>query len=191
MAMNFDLDIEASLNTLNKGGLILYPTDTVWGLGCDATNAAAVAKIYALKKRQDGKSMIVLLADEKDISKYVTEPDPKIFDYIKGIHKPTTFIYEGGINLAANMIQDDGTVGIRITKDPFCKQLIKRFGKPLVSTSANISGYPAPALFIDVDIAIKSGVDYIVQHRQDDVTAASPSAIVKLNADGSLTIIRP
>lgn len=189
--MTFDFDIEESLSALNNGGLILYPTDTVWGLGCDATNAAAVAKIYALKKRQDGKSMIVLLADEKDISKYVTQPDPKIFDYIKGIHKPTTFIYEGGINLATNMIQDDGTVGIRITKDPFCRQLINRFGKPLVSTSANISGYPAPALFEDVDLEIKSGVDYIVQHRQDDVTAASPSAIVKLNADGSLTIIRP
>jgi L-threonylcarbamoyladenylate synthase len=189
--MNFDTDIEESLSVLHSGGLILYPTDTVWGLGCDATNAAAVAKIYALKKRQDGKSMIVLLADENEILKYVTQPYPKIFDYIKGIHKPTTFIYEGGTNLAANMIQDDGTVGIRITKDPFCKQLIKRFGKPLVSTSANISGYPAPALFEDIDVEIKNGVDYIVQHRQDDVTAASPSAIVKLNADGSLTIIRP
>ncbi len=189
--MNFERDIEGSLSALNTGGLILYPTDTVWGLGCDATDAEAVAKIYALKKRQDGKSMIVLLSDENDILKYVTQPYPKIFDYIKGVHKPTTFIYEGAINLAANMIQDDGTVGIRITKDPFCKQLIKRFDKPLVSTSANISGYPAPAIFMDVDIAIKSGVDYIVQHRQDDVTAASPSAIVKLNTDGSLSIIRP
>ena len=135
--------------------------------------------------------MIVLLADEKEILKYVTQPYPKIFDYIKGIHKPTTFIYEGGTNLAPNMIQDDGTIGIRITNDLFCKKLISRFGKPLVSTSANISGYPAPALFEDIDLEIKSGVDYIVQHRQDDVTAAPPSAIVKLNADGSLTIIRP
>ncbi|MBK8520372.1 MAG: L-threonylcarbamoyladenylate synthase [Ferruginibacter sp.] len=189
--MNLETDIEASLTVLHSGGLILYPTDTVWGLGCDATNAAAVAKIYALKKRSDEKSMIVLLSDEHDIPKYVTQPDPKIFDYIKGIHKPTTFIYEGGINLAKNMIQGDGTIGIRITNDLFCKKLINRFGKPLVSTSANISGYPAPALFEDIDVEIKSGVDYIVQHRQDDVTAASPSAIVKLNADGSLTIIRP
>jgi L-threonylcarbamoyladenylate synthase len=189
--MNFDLDIEGSLRALNKGGLILYPTDTVWGIGCDATNAAAVAKIYELKKRIDGKSMIVLLADEKDIIKYVTQPDPKIYDYIKGIHKPTTFIYEGGIGLAENMIQEDGTVAIRITTDPFCRQLLKRFGKPLVSTSANISGYPPPAIFEDIDIEIKSGVDYIVQHRQDDLTEATPSAIVKWNADGSLTIIRP
>lgn len=189
--MTLDLDIETSLDVLHNGGIILYPTDTVWGLGCDATNSEAVAKIYALKKRSDEKSLIVLLADEAEIPKYVTHPNPKIFDYIKGINKPTTFIYDGAINLAANMIQADGTVGIRITKDPFCKQLIKSFGKPLVSTSANISGYPAPAIFMDVDIAIKSGVDYIVQHRQDDVTATSPSAIVKLNADGSLTIIRP
>ena len=189
--MNFDTDIEESLTVLQAGGLILYPTDTVWGIGCDATNADAVAKIYALKKRSDEKSMIVLLADENEIPKYVTQPNPKIFDYIKGIHKPTTFIYEGGTNLAKNMIQGDGSIGIRITSDPFCKKLIARFGKPLVSTSANISGYPTPAIFEDVDYEIKSGVDYIAQHRQDDVTAASPSAIVKLNADGSLTIIRP
>jgi L-threonylcarbamoyladenylate synthase len=189
--MNFDTDIEAALTVLNSGGIILYPTDTVWGIGCDATNDTAVAKIYALKKRPDEKSMIVLLADENEIPKYITQPNPKIFDYIKGIHKPTTFIYEGGVNLAKNIIQADGSIGIRITGDPFCKKLITRFGKPVVSTSANISGYPAPALFEDIDVAIKSGVDYIVQHRQDDVTAASPSAIVKLNADGSLSIIRP
>ncbi len=188
--MNFDTDIEEALKILHTGGLILYPTDTVWGIGCDATNAAAVAKIYALKKRSDEKSMIVLLADEKEIPKYITQPNPEIFDYIKGVHKPTTFIYEGGINLAKNMIQADGTIAIRLTTDPFCKQLINVFGKPLVSTSANISGYPAPALFEDIDAEIKNGVDYIVQHRQDDLTAASPSAIVKLNADGSLTIIR-
>ncbi len=189
--MNFDSDIEEAITVLNSGGIILYPTDTVWGIGCDATNAGAVAKIYALKKRSDEKSMIVLMADENEITKYVTQPNPKIFDYIKGIHKPTTFIYEGGTNLAKNMIQADGTIGIRLTSDPFCKKLINSFGKPLVSTSANISGYPAPAIFEDVDYEIKSGVNYIVQHRQDDLTAASPSAIVKLNADGSLTIIRP
>ncbi|MFM6924979.1 MAG: L-threonylcarbamoyladenylate synthase [Ferruginibacter sp.] len=189
--MNFDTDIEEALKVLNTGGIILYPTDTVWGIGCDATNADAVAKIYALKKRADEKSMIVLLADEHEIPKYVTQPNPKIFDYIKGIHKPTTFIYEGAANLAGNIIHASGTIGIRITGDSFCKKLIQRFGKPIVSTSANISGYPAPAIFEDIDHEIKSGVDYIVQHRQDDLTARSLSAIVKLNADGSLTIIRP
>jgi L-threonylcarbamoyladenylate synthase len=186
----FEDDIENCLKVLLGGGIILYPTDTVWGIGCDATNNAAVAKIYALKKRSDEKSMIVLLADENEIPKYVTQPDPKVFDYIKGIHKPTTFIYDGGTNLAKNMIQGDGTIGIRITSDPFCKKLIRRFQKPLVSTSANISGYPSPALFEDIDVEIKGGVDYIVQHRQNDLNAALPSAIVKLNADGSLTIIR-
>jgi L-threonylcarbamoyladenylate synthase len=189
--MNFDSDIGEALKVLNEGGIILYPTDTVWGIGCDAGNADAVAKIYALKKRPDEKSMIVLLADENDIPKYVTQPNPKIFDYIKGIHKPTTFIYDGAINLAKNVITPDGSIGIRLTSDVFCKKLISGFGKPLVSTSANISGYPAPAIFEDIDYEIKSGVDYIVQHRQDDVSAASPSAIVKINADGSLTIIRP
>lgn len=189
--MNFENDIQEALTALRSGGLILYPTDTVWGIGCDATNTNAVAKIYGLKKRPDEKSMIVLLADEHDIPKYVTHPDPKIFDYIKGISKPTTFIYEGAINLAKNIIQGDGTIGIRITGDPFCKKLIRHFGKPLVSTSANISGYPAPAIFRDIDYEIKNGVDYIVQHRRDDVNPTSPSAIVKLNSDGSLTIIRP
>jgi len=189
--MNFENDIETALQVLRSGGIILYPTDTVWGIGCDATDPSAVAKIYALKKRSDEKSMIVLLADEQEIPAYVTQPDPEIFDYIKGVHKPTTFIYEGGTGLAPNMIQADGTIAIRITKDPFCRQLINRFGKPLVSTSANISGYPPPALFEDIDLEIKNGVDYIVQHRQDDLTENAPSAIVKINADGSLTIIRP
>src|SRR6187455_3504263 len=163
-------EIKNAVETLRNGGLILYPTDTVWGIGCDATNPAAVETVYALKKRSDEKAMIVLLADEKDILQYVTQPDPKVFDYIKGIHKPTTFVYEGGIHLAENIIQKDSTIAIRITEDPFCKQMIKRFGKPVVSTSANISGYPAPAIFQDIDIIIKNGVDYIVQHRQDDLT---------------------
>lgn len=189
--MNFDIDIEESLRVLNNGGLILYPTDTVWGIGCDATNEDAVASIYALKKRSDEKSMIILLADERDIIKYVTQPDPKVFDYIKGIHKPTTIIYEGAVGLAQNLTPQNNTIAIRITKDRFCKDLIKRFRKPIVSTSANVSGYPAPAVFNDIDVVIKNGVDYIVQHRQDDLTPAAPSAVVKWNADGSLHIIRP
>ncbi len=189
--VEFENDIEQCLLVLNNSGLILYPTDTVWGIGCDATNAAAVESLYALKKRSDKKAMIVLLADENDILKYVTEPNPKVFDYIKGIPRPTTLIYEGGTGMAENVIQKDGSIAIRITNDPFCNQLIKRFGKPLVSTSANVSGYPPPAVFTDIDIIIKNGVDYIVQHRQDDLTEALPSAVVKWNTDGSITIIRP
>lgn len=186
----FDNDIAESLTVLNSGGLILYPTDTVWGIGCDASNAEAVSKIYELKKREDGKSMIVLITDENEIPKYVAQPDPKVYDYIKGINKPTTVIYEAAKNLAANLINKDGSIAIRIVQDPFCRKLINCFGKPIVSTSANISGYPPASVFTDIDIEIKNGVDYIVQHRQDDTTAASPSAIVKWEADGSLTVIR-
>ncbi|MGF2414484.1 L-threonylcarbamoyladenylate synthase [Ferruginibacter sp.] len=188
--MLFNTDIEESVKVLQNGGLLLYPTDTIWGIGCDATNENAVAKIYQLKKRTDEKSMIILLADEQDLPNYITEPNPKIFDYVKGIHKPTTVIYQGAINLAKNLINTDGSIAIRIVKDEFCKQLIKKIRQPVVSTSANISGYPPPTIFADIDVAIKNGVDYIVQHRQDDLTPSSPSAIIKWNADGSLHIIR-
>lgn len=184
-------DMEACLSVLRQSGLILYPTDTVWGIGCDATDENAVSNIFKLKNRKDEKSMIILLADEKDISNYVTQANPKVFDYIKGIKKPTTVIYEGAKGLAKNLININGSIAIRIVKDEFCRKLIRSFSKPIVSTSANLSGYPAPAIFNDIDNAIKNGVDYIVQYRQNDLTEALPSAIVKLNADGSLNIIRP
>ena len=189
--MPFTKDIEACIKVLQKGGLILYPTDTIWGIGCDATNEEAVAKIYSLKKRADEKSMIVLLAAEKDLLQYVTQPPPDIFDYLKEVSKPTTIIYQGAINLADNLINKDGSIAIRIVKDEFCKQFIKRFRKPIVSTSANISGFPSPLNFNTIDTAIKNGVDFIVQHRRDDVTPTTPSTIIKWNADGSLHILRP
>lgn len=188
--MEFLHDIEECLTVLESGGLILYPTDTIWGIGCDATNTTAVDAIFRLKKRDDKKTMILLLADEKDILKYVTQPGLKIFDYIKDVKKPTTVIYEGGINVADNLINEDGTIAIRIVDDAFCKTLIKRFGKPIVSTSANISGYPSPLVYNDIDAIIKNGVDYIVQHRRDDLHPAKPSSIIKWNADGSFTLIR-
>lgn len=186
----FSNDIEQCLRVLSNGGLILYPTDTIWGIGCDATNAEAVEKIYTLKKRSAKKSMIILLADEKDILTYVTQPDLQIFDYIKDISKPVTVIYEGATGLADNLISEDGTIAIRLVNDRFCRHLIKRFRKPVVSTSANISGYPPPSIFPDIDIAIKNGVDYIVQHRQDDLYTASPSAVIRWNKNGIPTIIR-
>lgn len=189
--LSWQNDLKLSLDVLQQGGIILYPTDTVWGIGCDATNEKAVASIFKLKKRKDEKSMIILLADEKDISNYVSQANPKIFDYIKGIQKPTTVIYEGAKGIAKNLININGSIAIRIVKDEFCKKLIRSFGRPIVSTSANLSGYPSPSIYNDIDIAIKNGVDYIVQHRQDDLTESLPSAIVKLQADGSLTIIRP
>ena len=189
--MPFNNDIEPCLEKLHQGGLIHYPTDTVWGIGCDATNAEAVARIYALKKRADNKAMIVLVADERDILRYVTQPELKIFDYIKGVQRPTTVIYEGAIELAENLLAADGSVGIRICEDEFCKHLIKRFRKPLVSTSANLSGYPAPQCFKDIEPIIKDGVDYVVNYRQDDTEFRKPSSVIKWEKDGSLSIIRP
>lgn len=187
----FNDDIEACLEKLLEGRLILYPTDTVWGIGCDATNAEAVARIYQLKKRSDVKAMIVLVADEKDILRYVTQPGLQIFDYIKGVNRPTTVIYEGAIELAENLLAEDGSVAIRICEDEFCKNLIKRFRKPIVSTSANISGYPAPQCFKDIDRVIVDGVDYVVNYRQEDIEPRKPSSIVKWEKDGTLSIIRP
>ena len=186
----YDNDIAACLQVLHAGGLLLYPTDTIWGIGCDATNATAVEKVYRLKQRASNKSMIVLLAEERSLINYVTQPDPLIFDYIKGISKPTTVIYEGATGLAGNLVGDDGSVAIRIVKDDFCRHLIKCFSKPLVSTSANVSGYPSPTIFDDIDVVIKNGVDYIVQYRQDDQHIAAPSAIIKWNKNGLPTIIR-
>ncbi|MBS1497358.1 MAG: threonylcarbamoyl-AMP synthase [Bacteroidetes bacterium] len=190
MVQNFKTDIENCIEVLNRGGIILYPTDTVWGIGCDPTNADAVAKIYALKNRSEQKSMIILVADEKDIPMYSNQNTFTIFDYIKGIQKPVTVIYENAKNLAPNIINSDGSIAIRVVKDPFCKQLITRFGKPIVSTSSNVSGYPPPAIFTDIDIKIKNGVDYIVQHRQDDFQIATPSTILKIDASGQIIVIR-
>jgi L-threonylcarbamoyladenylate synthase len=188
--MEFEKDIEQSLAVLQTGGLILYPTDTIWGIGCDATNPDAVARVYNLKQREAAKSLIVLMADEREILKYTSGPDLRIFDYLHTVTKPTTVIYDGAMALAQNLISADGTIAIRLVNDDFCRHLIKRFRKPLVSTSANISGEPAPAFYPGVDQRIICGVDYVVQHRRDDLTPREPSAIIKWNADGTATVIR-
>ena len=187
----FNADIEACLRVLESGGLILYPTDTIWGIGCDATSEAAVEKIFTLKKRIETKALIVLIADERSLLQYVASPHIEVFDYIQGVSKPTTIIYENAIGLAGNLLAEDGSVGIRICADEFCRHLIKRFRKPIVSTSANVSGFPPPKVFSDIDIAVKEGVDYVVHYRQDDMTPLEPSAVVKSNKDGSFTILRP
>jgi L-threonylcarbamoyladenylate synthase len=189
--MQIDDDINNCLSVLNEGGIILYPTDTVWGIGCDATNEKAVEKIFTLKNRNEEKSMIILVADERDVASYTNDPNAVIFDYIKTIHKPTTVIYDNAKNLAANLINKDGSIAIRIVKDDFCARLIKAFGKPIVSTSSNISGFPPASFFEDIDIAIKNGVDYIVQHRQDDCTPSSPSSVIKVGSRGEIIVIRP
>ena len=189
--MQMDDDINECLEVLHSGGIILYPTDTVWGIGCDATNEKAVEKIFSVKKRNEEKSMIILVADEKEIVTYTNDPNAVIYDYIKGVHKPTTVIYDNAKNVAANLINKDGSIAIRIVKDEFCCKLIKLFGKPIVSTSSNISGFPPASFFEDIDIEIKNGVDYIVQHRQDDLTPSVPSSVIKIGDDGKIFIIRP
>ncbi len=188
--MMIENDIKACLKVLDEGGIILYPTDTVWGIGCDAGNEKAVSKIYALKSRNEEKSMIILLADEEDIRDYTNQEQLTIYDYIKGIVKPVTVIYNDAKNLAKNLVNKDGSIGIRIVKDDFCRQLIRAFGKPIVSTSSNVSGYPPPLVFADIDIKIKDGVDYIVQHRQDDDEPGVPSTVIKLHEDGTYEIVR-
>lgn len=188
--MDFTNDIEHCLKVLEEGGLILYPTDTIWGIGCDATNAAAVKKIFELKHRAETKAMIVLVAEEKDILEYVANPDMRVFDYLQQVQKPTTVIYDGGIGLAQNLINPDGSIALRIVQDSFCRHLVKRFRKPIVSTSANISGQPAPAFFSGIVHYIKQGVDYIVQYRQEDDSHQEASAIIRWQHN-SPVVIRP
>ena len=182
-------DIKACLSILENGGILLYPTDTVWGIGCDATNEAAVSKIFTLKNRIESKAMIVLLEDETELLNYVEDQSFPIFDYIKGIHKPTTVIYEHAKNLASNLIATDGSIAIRICKANFAQQLMQAFGKPIVSTSANISGLPTPKCFSDISLDIIEGVDYVVRSEQEDTTLKEPSAIVKWEND-QIIIIR-
>lgn len=187
--VDFSKDIDRCLEVLHSGGIILYPTDTIWGLGCDATNAAAVEKIFSIKQRPEAKSLIVLLADERDVLQYVAAPDLQVFDYLDTVSKPTTVVYENVIGLADNLLAADGSAGIRIVKEPFCKHLIKRFRKPIVSTSANISGEPAAPDFFSISPLIKSAVDYIVEYRQDDRVPTTASAVVKWNR-GRVEVIR-
>ena len=186
----FNHDIESAIKILHAGGIILYPTDTIWGIGCDATNEGAVRKIFELKKRADNKSMIVLVANASDIHGYVRNPPNNLQDILYSFTSPTTMIYEEGMHLASNALSIDGSVAIRIVADNFCRSLITSFGKPLVSTSANISGTNSPKNFQDVGEEIKNGVDYIVEHRQNDLTISAPSSIIKIGKDGKFYTIR-
>lgn len=186
---SFENDIVKCLEVLKAGGLILYPTDTVWGIGCDATNESAIEKIYTLKKRSDEKAMIVLVADEREVMQHVAAPDLSLFDYLGTTTKPTTVVYDGALGLADNLVGKDGSVAIRICNEEFCRYLIKRFRRPLVSTSANVSGMPFPKRFNDIDVDIKQGVDYIVKYRQNDKSSAKPSSVIKWN-NGKITVLR-
>ena len=172
------------------GGLILYPTDTIWGIGCDATNEEAVRRVYELKRRSDHKAMLLLMDSSAKLNYYVQEVPDVAWDLIELADSPLTVIYSGARNVAPNLLAEDGSVGIRITQEEFSHKLCERFRKPLVSTSANVSGDPSPANFSEISATIKAGVDYIVRYRQDDLSKAAPSHIIKLGAGGLVKIIR-
>jgi len=183
-------ELKNCLEILRNGGTILYPTDTVWGLGCDATNEEAVKKIFEIKQRTESKSLIVLIEHENKLNKYVKEVPEVAWELIENIDKPLTLIYPNAKLLAKNVISDDGSVGFRVTKDEFCNKLIHKFGKPIVSTSANISGKTTPATFSEIDPEVLRKVDYIVNLRQHEKTPGHASTVIKLEMNGEFKIIR-
>ena len=189
---NLILDIYKSLEVLNCGGVILYPTDTIWGIGCDATNEVAVQRVFTIKRRSESRAMIALVDGFSMLAKY-TKHIPSIataMRFVETSEHPVTFIYPMAKYLAPNLIAEDGSIGIRVVHDIFCLQLLKKFGKPIVSTSANISGSPTPVNFDEISDEIKAAVDYIVCWRQDDRQPATASSIIKLNLDGSSNVLR-
>ncbi len=183
-------DLNQALETLKSGGLILYPTDTIWGIGCDATNPEAVEKIFALKGRDKGKSMIILLGNDNQLQSYVSEVPEVAYELLEATDKPLTIIYSKAKNLAANVVAEDGSIGIRVVNHPFCEQLLQRFRKPIVSTSANISGEASARNFVEVSDEIVNGVDYVVKFGQQDPSNGTASTIMKLDPSGKFEFIR-
>ena len=183
-------DIKTAVEVLRKGGIILYPTDTIWGIGCDATNEAAVKKVYDLKRRADNKSMLVLLDNENKLDRYVNDVPEIAYNLIEVTDKPITIIYDNAYNLAPNLYGDNKSIGIRITSEKFSRELCKRFGRPIVSTSANVSGENSPSFFNEISEEISKNVDYIVKYRQDDIEPKTASSIIKIAQDGTFKILR-
>lgn len=183
-------DIEAAVDALKAGGIILYPTDTIWGIGCDATNPDAVEKVYELKKRSESKSLVTLVSDMDMIGKYVKVIPEIAINLLEVNDKPMTIIYPGAVNLASNVIAEDGSVGIRVPNNDFCVQLIRKFRKPIVSTSANISGEPAPHIFEEIPIEIIEGVDHVVDPVYEDGATGEASQIIKVGLSSEIEIIR-
>jgi L-threonylcarbamoyladenylate synthase len=183
-------DIKVAHELLLTGGLILYPTDTIWGIGCDATNEEAVDKIYQLKRRADAKTMLVLIDTTSRLQQYIREIPEVAYELLDVADKPLTIIYPNAKNLASNLIAEDGSIGIRLTNDLFCQQLISRFRRPIVSTSANISGEKTAYAFSEISSEIKNGVDYVVKWRQQENTRAQASSIIKLGIGGEIKILR-
>ncbi len=183
-------EVAKALKVIQEGGIILYPTDTIWGIGCDATNTDAIKKIYALKQREESKSMIILLDNDNKLLSYVREVPDIAYDLIEFAEHPLTLILSGAKNISPALISADGSIGVRVVKHEFCQQLIQRLRKPLVSTSANISGKTSPVNFMSVDAEIIEGVDYVVDLEQHNLQAKKPSTIMKLEADGRFNFIR-
>ena len=188
--MTREEDIRQAVETMRKGGVILYPTDTVWGIGCDATNAEAVARIYKIKQRDDSKAMICLVDSDARLQRYVSNVPNVAWELLDCVDKPTTVILDGAVNLASNLIADDGSIALRITDEPFSKELCYRFQKAVVSTSANISGEPAAQNYCDISQDILDAVDYVCWSRRQEHKPHTPSSIIKLGMDGEVRIIR-
>lgn len=175
---------------MNEGGVILYPTDTVWGIGCDATNPDAVRRVYEIKQRADSKAMLVLVDSSVKVDFYVADVPSVAWDLVEVADKPLTIIYSGARNLAENLLAEDGSVGIRITNEAFSRRLCQQFRKAIVSTSANVSGQPGAANFSEITEEIKAAVDYVVNFCQDDISRPKPSSIIKLGKGGVIKVIR-
>lgn len=183
-------DIRAAVEVLRRGGIILYPTDTVWGIGCDATNAEAVKRVYDIKHREDSKAMITLVADPAMLERTVAGIPDVAYDLIDFSERPLTIIYDRGIGVTPGLLAEDGSLAVRITTEPFSAALCRAFGRPLVSTSANISGEPTPGVFNDITDEIRSAVDYVCTSRRDETTPHSSSTIMRLSEDGTFSFIR-
>ena len=183
-------DIKTAVQTLRRGGLILYPTDTIWGIGCDASNEEAVRRIFQLKQREDSKAMICLVDNANRMQRYLRQVPDVAWDLVEFAERPLTLILDGAVNLAPSLIAEDGSVGIRVTRENISHELCYRYERAIVSTSANISGAPSPSCFAEISEEIKKGVDYIMLSRQNDLSKSKPSQIIKLGLDGQIQIIR-
>ncbi len=183
-------DIRRAVEVMNRGGVIAYPTDTIWGLGCDATNAEAVKRIYDIKRRSDSKALITLVDSEAKVEFYVKEVPEVAWQLIEVADSPLTVIYDGARNLAPNLVAEDGSIAIRVTAEEFSRELCRRFKKAIVSTSANVSGEPSPRTFADISPEILSAVDYVCESRREESVPHKPSSIIKLGVSGEVKIIR-
>lgn len=183
-------EVDKCAEVMRKSGVILYPTDTIWGIGCDATQPRAVDRVYKIKKRSESKAMIILLDDPERLRNYLKEVPPIIFDLLERIRKPLTVIYPGAVNLPKNVMANDQSVAIRIVKNEFCKKLIQKIDKPLISTSPNIAGEPTPVFYRQISNYIKDSVDYIVKLDQDIIYDIKPSTIIRILNDGEFEVIR-